>query len=99
MKEKKFITADNWTFSHFSSADLQAFIHLGAEPGSENPESINIMYLVTVLKDPEGRIEELFQWEFSELHEAITAINKKYGDWELGDRSQSSGGCGSCEAH
>lgn len=99
MEEKKFITADNWTFSHFTSANLQAFIHLGAEPAATDSDQVNILYLLTVLKDPEGQVEELFQWEFAELHEAIAAINEKYGNWQLGDRSQGSGGCGSCEAH
>ncbi len=96
MEEKNFITSDNWTFTHYTTADLQAFIHLGAEPPKDEDSEVNIIYLVTVLKNEE---EELFQWEFPELHEAITSINEKYGSWELSDRSQSSGGCGTCEAH
>lgn len=97
MEEKKYITSDNWTFTHFSSADLQAFIHLGAEPAIHEDDEITILYLVSVLKNQE---EELFQWEYKELHDAITAINEKYGQWELTDRSQGSGGgCGTCEAH
>ncbi len=96
MKDNKFITSDNWTFTSFKDSDLQAFIHLGAEPSLTNEDEVNVLYLVTVLKNEE---EELFQWEFPELHLAINSINKKYGHWEIRDRSQGSGGCGSCEAH
>ncbi|MBC96598.1 MAG: hypothetical protein CME63_02545 [Halobacteriovoraceae bacterium] len=96
MEEKKFITSDNWTFTQFKSSNLQAFIHLGAEPSDLPDGDPNILYLITVLKDEE---EELFQWEFPQLHEAIGCINQKYGHWEFSERTQSSGGCGDCSAH
>ena len=96
MEDNKFITSDNWTFTSFTDSDLQAFIHLGAEPSLNDEEEVNILYLVTVLKNDE---EEIFQWEFPQLHQAITSINEKYGHWQIKDRSQGSGGCGSCEAH
>ena len=96
MEDKKYITSDNWTFTHYTTADLQVFIHLGAQPNAENPENIDMLYLLTVLKDEE---EELFQWEFQELHQAINTINDKYSSWELKERAQATGGCGTCSAH
>lgn len=97
MEVKKIITADNWTFSSYKSSDLQAFIHLGAEPSIEENQEPTVIYLITVLKNLE---EEIFQLEFSELTDAIMAINERYGHWDYLERSQaSSGGCGSCEAH
>jgi len=96
MEEKKYITSENWTYTCFSSAELQAFIHLGAEPSLKNHDQVDVFYLLTVMKNDE---EELFQWQFELLHDAILSINQKYGQWELKDRSQSSGGCGTCDAH
>lgn len=91
------ITTQNWTSSHFYSAPLRAFISLGAAPIPESDE-VEIQYLVT-LTDKD--YQELFQSTHTDLLEAISLLNEKYGHWELQDALQKSegDGCSSCAAH
>lgn len=90
------ITTDNWTSSHFFSEPLRAFISLGAAPTSN--EGVEFQYLVT-LTDKD--YQELFQSIHQSLEEALQVLNEKYGEWELRDAGQKSGGdgCDSCAAH
>lgn len=91
------IHAENWTFSHFTSAPLKAFISLGASP-TENTKEVTLEYLVT-LTDKDH--QELFQSSHCELSEALLLLNEKYGQWEFVDSLHKSegDGCTSCAAH
>ncbi|RPJ78720.1 MAG: hypothetical protein EHM20_03245 [Alphaproteobacteria bacterium] len=91
------ITTENWTSSHFHSAQLRAFISLGAAP-IENSAEVEIQYLVT-LTDKE--YQELYQSAHKDLNEAVKLINDKYGHWEFLDAllKTEGDGCSSCAAH
>ncbi len=91
------INTENWTYTHFQSPPLRAFISLGAAP-AENEEGVIVQYLVT-LTDKD--YQELYQSTHENLNEALTVLNEKYGDWELLDAEKKSDGdgCSSCAAH
>ena len=95
MNTDSLITAQNWTYTGYETANMLAFIHLGAKPSGTEA---SLLYLVTVLRELE---EEIFQLEFDSLDQAIDAINKRYSHWEFKDRGERSdgGGCGTCAAH
>ena len=88
------ITLENWTYCHYKSLQLKAFISLGGEPG----KSIELRYLVT-LTDHEN--QELYQTSHSELEDALLDLNSRYQHWDLVDAEQGSQGegCSSCHAH
>lgn len=91
------INTENWTSAHFYSAPLRAFVSLGAAP-IEDSHEVQIEYLVT-LTDKD--YQELFQSTHTELQEALSLLNEKYGHWELQDAlTKTDGdGCSSCAAH
>lgn len=97
------ITAENWTFTHFFSDPLRAFISLGAAPAQGADEAatasvVEIQYLVT-LTDKD--YQELYQSIHPTLEEALATLNEKYGHWEFKDAwARTDGdGCSSCAAH
>ncbi|MGZ3787202.1 MAG: hypothetical protein ACXVLQ_01695 [Bacteriovorax sp.] len=91
------INAENWTYSHFYSDPLRAFVSLGAAP-KENSDEVIMQYLVT-LTDKD--YQELYQSTHEDLNVALALLNEKYGHWELKNALQSSSGdgCSSCAAH
>ena len=93
------INQENWTFCHYNTPKLKAFISLAGELSSAN-DTIFI-YNVTVA-DLDNR--EVFQLSYLDESMAIAEINKKYGHWEFKNLTVTSsksddGGCGSCSAH
>lgn len=86
------VTEDNWSFCHYKSLNLKAFICFGADPDED------FFYLVTCTD--QNHNEEFFQKKFKTLPEAVENINSLYGKWPLIDlRNKSEGGCSTCEAH
>lgn len=91
------INTENWTFTHYFSDPLRAFVSLGAAPADDSDEVI-MQYLVT-LTDKD--YQELYQSAHESLEEALTLLNEKYGHWdfkEAGARTDGDG-CSSCAAH
>jgi hypothetical protein len=91
------ITAENWTYAHFNSSPLKAFISLGAAP-IENSREAEIQYLVT-LTDKD--YQELYQSIHQDLNIALELLNQKYGHWDLIDplNKTEADNCSSCAAH
>jgi hypothetical protein len=99
------INTENWTYTHFYSAPLRAFVSMGAAP-KENPDGIPdgkqddvvIQYLVT-LTDKD--YQELYQSIHEDLDVALALLNDKYGHWELHDaiNKTDGDGCTTCAAH
>ncbi len=91
------INTENWTYSHYYSAPLRAFVSLGAAPVADSEEVI-MQYLVT-LTDKD--YQELFQSTHTNLDEALALLDEKYGHWELQDplHKTDGDGCTSCAAH
>jgi hypothetical protein len=87
------VSIDNWTFTHFISQDLKAFIALG---GEMKQDQVEILYNVTVLGDEN---KEVFVKSFQELEQAILFINQRYGHWSTLDGRVAAQGCGTCSAH
>lgn len=91
------INTENWTYSHFYSAPLRAFVSLGAAP-VENSDEVIMQYLVT-LTDKD--YQELYQSTHEDLNVALSILNEKYGHWDLQDalHKTEGDGCSSCAAH
>ena len=91
------INTENWTYSHYYSNPLRAFVSLGAAP-IEGSDEVQMQYLVT-LTDKD--YQELFQSTHTDLIEALNLLNEKYGEWELQDalNKTDGDGCSSCAAH
>lgn len=91
------INKENWTYSHFYSAPLKAFVSLGASLPLDC-EEVALEYLVT-LTDKD--YQELFQSSHFDLDEALLLLNDKYGNWEFIDslNKAEGDGCSSCAAH
>lgn len=89
------ITSENWTYTHYFSEPLRAFVSLGAAPEGDE---VVMQYLVT-LTDKD--YQELYQSIHLELNEALELLNEKYGHWELKDAGGrgDGDGCSSCAAH
>ena len=86
------ITEDNWSFCHYKSLNLKAFIGLGGDLGDD------FFYLVTCTD--QNHNNEFFQKKCITLSEAVESINSLYGKWPLVDlRTKSEGGCETCAAH
>jgi len=87
------ITFENWTFVHYKTKSLKAFISLGASPKTEE-----IQYFVTVTDEDN---QEVFQNSFESIEESLDTVNKRYGHWEIFDfeNPPESDGCSSCSAH
>ncbi|MBT3584179.1 MAG: hypothetical protein HN509_04695 [Halobacteriovoraceae bacterium] len=81
------LSCDNWTFCHFKSLQLKAFICIGGEPDTDHP-----IYSVTTTDEDE---QEFFQKDFDQLQSAVEFINGRYGAWEFVD-AQNKSGCDSC---
>ena len=69
------INTENWTYSHYYSNPLRAFVSLGAAP-IEGSDEVQMQYLVT-LTDKD--YQELFQSTHTDLIEALNLLNEKYG--------------------
>jgi hypothetical protein len=93
MAAAKEINYENWTFVHYTTNDMKSFISIGAAPNSSE-----IQYFVTVT-DKEN--QEIFQSSHNELSDAIDAINKNYGHWDIFDAENppQADGCTDCSAH
>ncbi len=91
------INTENWSYSHYFSEPLRAFVSLGATP-IEDPDEVKLQYLVT-LTDKD--YTELFQSAHDELEIALEILNEKYGNWQLLDaiNNAQGDGCTSCAAH
>ena len=87
------ISEDNWTYTHFTSQELKAFIALGGEILNDK---VQILYNVTVLGDEH---KEIFVKSFSDLGQSILFINQRYGHWTVLDGRVAAQGCGTCSAH
>ncbi len=90
------VTVNNWNYSYFENGEHRAIVSFGASPELLDDEFV---YYVTVLDQDDN---EIYQQEFTEVANACTFMNQKYGDfWDFKDMSQknTSGGCGSCVAH
>ena len=89
------INTENWTYTHFYSEPLRAFVSLGAAP---QEEEVVMQYLVT-LTDKD--YQELYQSIHEDLDEALSLLNEKYGHWDLKDALNAGlgDGCSSCAAH
>lgn len=95
------INNENWTYTHFYSGPLRAFVSLGAAPVEDDSgvvDGVVMQYLVT-LTDKD--YQELFQSTHYDLNEALVLLNEKYSHWELKDalNNGSGDGCSSCAAH
>jgi len=91
------INTENWTYTHYFSDPLRAFVSIGASPAEESEEVI-MQYLVT-LTDKD--YQELYQSVHTTIEEALSALNEKYGHWDFKDAGArtDSNGCDSCAAH
>ena len=91
------INTENWSYSHYFSEPLRAFVSLGATP-IEGLDEVKLQYLVT-LTDKD--YTELFQSAHDELEIALEILNEKYGNWQLLDaiNNVQGDGCSSCAAH
>ncbi len=91
------INTENWTYTHFFSDPLRAFVSIGASP-VENSDEVLMQFLVT-LTDKD--YQELYQSIHTTLEEALQALNEKYGHWDFKDAGArtDSNGCDSCAAH
>lgn len=90
------ISGDNWSFSHYSSGELKAYITFGGEPTDENTEGYKDIYYLLLCDQDHVEISSL---RFETLGLACDEINDRYGHWELVDGTANKGGCGSCSAH
>jgi len=91
------INTENWSYSHYYSEPLRAFVSLGASP-VEGTEKVQIQYLVT-LTDKD--YQELFQSTHDSLEAAIEVLNDKYSNWQFLDglNKTEGDGCTTCAAH
>ena len=87
------MTSSNWNYCHYTTGPLKAMISFGGDQLQDT------LYWMTVLLDKEGESKEIFQEEFTDLNQAVTDTNTKYGHWDFINTAQtneSEGGCGSC---
>jgi hypothetical protein len=91
------INIENWTYTHYFSDPLRAFVSLGAAP-IENSNEVLMQYLVTLT---DRDYQELYQSVHEAIDEALLALNEKYGHWEFKDAGAriDGDGCSSCAAH
>ena len=91
------VTEDNWTYCHFKSLQLKAFISFGADPSNVSDGEPALIYFVTLTDHDDA---EVFQSDFDELNEACDFLNEKYGHWDFIDAEvdNGGGGCGTCAA-
>lgn len=91
------ITENNWTFCHFKSLQLKAFISFGADPVEDLSAEPALLYFVTLTDHDDA---EVFQSDFEKLDLACDFLNEKYGHWEFinAEEDNGGGGCGTCAA-
>lgn len=89
------VTTENWPYAHYKAPNYRALISSGGELDS-NDEYRDIYYLTLC----NSEFEEIYQERFTELTEAVRAINAKYGPWDLTlletEGQGSGGGCDTC---
>lgn len=93
------INTENWTYTHFFSDPLRAFVSIGAAPAEDTTSDEVIMHYLVTLTDKD--YQELYQSIHTDLEEALSLLNEKYGHWdfkEAGGRTDGDG-CSSCAAH
>lgn len=88
------LTHENWTYCHYKSSQLKAFISLGGELS----EDVQLLYMVTLTDHDHN---ELYQSTHKALDNALADINSRYQSWDFVDAEAgpSGEGCTSCEAH
>lgn len=90
------IDEESWGTSRFLNENFQVFISLAGAPDANGETQLS--YCLT-LADLE--FNEIMQKPFSELQQALDAINSTYGQWKLSkvETPKSGDGCSSCAAH
>jgi hypothetical protein len=88
------ITPDNWTFCHFKTVELKAFISMSGAPSLGHEVQVNYVVTLTDLEH-----QELFQSEFNDLSSAVSCLNDRYGHWEFFDAENppETDGCSTCD--
>ena len=88
------IDNQNWGFSSYKCGNLEAFLSMGASPTND---SIEFEYFLNKTKES----EVIFQEKFTNLEEAIEAINSGYNHWKFNDKEKelAKAGCSTCQAH
>ncbi len=85
---------ENWTYTAFSSGELQIKISQGGMP---TEEGLKELFWVSLL---DNEFQALWQEEFLELEQACEFANQRYLHWDFSDqRPSDEGGCSSCAAH
>lgn len=90
------ITIENWSYARYQGPQTLSMINMGAAPTPCG--GAQILYYLT-LTDLDYK--EIYQQEFTELEQALSAINKKYSHWPLllEGAPRQGDGCSSCHAH
>lgn len=94
---KNEIFEGNWREGVYQNGPYLAYVSLGAAP-SDTPEGMEWLYFLLVTDRDH---QEISSREFKDLAQALTALNKQYGHWELSSRSENKegDGCSTCQAH
>ncbi len=90
------INSSNWPYCQYQNGDLRAFVSLGGRPGADG-QALVIYFVTTSDKEQ----QEVYQTEHSHIDEALAALHKRYGHWNVTDMRvpHKEGGCGTCSAH
>lgn len=91
----KQVNLDNWTYTHYSLADMKAKICLGGDIVQGEYQEL---YYVSVL-DAEN--QEVSQNVYEDLEKALEKLNHGHQGWDFIDETlkPSGSGCSTCVAH